>query len=141
MYKLTELCSSYELSEGTDKIALMQVNRAFGRIKVHLHSFEPWYYTVVRGYAVARLVEALCCKPEGRGFDFRWFTEIFHWHNPSDRTMALGLTQPKTEKSRADNLTTFMCQLSWNLGVSVSWNPRSLSRPVMGLLYLYLYLY
>jgi len=23
--------------------------------------------------------------------------EIFHWHNPSDRTTALGLTQPQTE--------------------------------------------
>jgi hypothetical protein len=24
---------------------------------------------------------------------------IFHWHNPSDRTMALGSTQPRTEMS------------------------------------------
>ena len=39
---------------------------------------------------------------------------------------------------RADNLTTFMCWLSWNLGISTSWNPQGLSRPVMGLLYLYL---
>jgi hypothetical protein len=29
-----------------------------------------------------------------------------------------------------------MCQLSWNLGVSNSWNPQGLSRPVIGLLYL-----
>ena len=41
---------------------------------------------------------------------------------------------------RADNLTTFVCRLSWNLGVSTSWDPQGLSRPVMGLLYLYLYL-
>jgi len=41
---------------------------------------------------------------------------------------------------RADNLTTFMCRLSWNLGASSSWNPLGLSRPVMGLLYLYLLL-
>jgi len=34
-----------------------------------------------------------------------------------------------------------MCRLSWNLGASTSWNPQGLSRPVMGLLYLYLYLY
>jgi hypothetical protein len=27
-----------------------------------------------------------------------------------------------------------MCRLSWNLGVSTSWNPRGLSKPVMGLL-------
>ena len=37
---------------------------------------------------------------------------------------------------RADNLTTFMCRLSWNLGASTSWNPQCLSKPVMGLLYL-----
>jgi hypothetical protein len=77
---------------------------------------------------------------------------LFRWHNPSGRTMALGLTQPLTEMStrnisrgkrqlvrRADNLTAFMCRLFWNLGASTSWNPQGLSRPVMGLLYLYLY--
>jgi hypothetical protein len=36
----------------------------------------------------------------------------------------------------ADNLTTFMCRLSRNLGASTSWNPKVLARPVMGLLYL-----
>jgi len=46
-------------------------------------------------------------------------TRIFHWHTVR----------------RADNLTTFMCRLSWNLGASTSWNPQGLSRPVMGLLY------
>ena len=74
---------------------------------------------------------------------------IFHWHNPSGRTVALGSTQPLTEIStrniswgwrrpvrKADNLTTFMCRLSWNLGTSTSWNPQGLCRPVMGLLYL-----
>jgi hypothetical protein len=30
-----------------------------------------------------------------------------------------------------------MCRMSWNLGASSSWNPQGLSRPVMGLLYLY----
>jgi len=40
---------------------------------------------------------------------------------------------------KADNLTTFMCRLSWNLGASTSWNPQGLSRPATGLLYLYLY--
>jgi hypothetical protein len=30
----------------------------------------------------------------------------------------------------ADNLTTFKCRLSRNLGASTSWNPQSLSRPV-----------
>jgi hypothetical protein len=66
--------------------------------------------------------------------------------------MVLGSTQPLTDLStrnlfwgvkaagatRADNLTTFMCRLSRNLGASTYWNPNGLSRPVMGLLYLYL---
>jgi hypothetical protein len=69
-------------------------------------------------------------------------TGIFHWHNPSRCNMALGLIQPLIEMStrniswgqkrpvlRAD-VTTFMCQLSWNLGASTSWNPQGLSRPV-----------
>ena len=30
-----------------------------------------------------------------------------------------------------------MCRMSWNLGASVSWDPQGLSRPVMGLLYLF----
>jgi hypothetical protein len=38
-----------------------------------------------------------------------------------------------------DNLTTFMCRLSWNLGASASWNPEGLCRPVTGLLYRSLY--
>jgi hypothetical protein len=37
----------------------------------------------------------------------------------------------------ADNLTTFMCRLSRHLEASTSWNPKGLSRPVMGLLYLF----
>ena len=36
----------------------------------------------------------------------------------------------------ADNLTTFMCRLSWNLGASTFWNTQGLSRAVMELLYL-----
>ena len=51
-----------------------------------------------RGPAVAQLVEALRYKPEGRGF-YSNSIRIFHLHNPSGRTMALGLTQPLTEMS------------------------------------------
>jgi len=42
---------------------------------------------------------------------------------------------------RSDNLTTFMYRMSGNLGALASWKPHGLSRPVMGLLYFYLYLY
>jgi hypothetical protein len=33
----------------------------------------------------------------------------------------------------ADNLTTFICRVSWNLGASTSWKPQGLSKPLMGL--------
>jgi hypothetical protein len=42
------------------------------------------------------LVEAVCCKTD-------WIAEgvvgMFHGHNPSDRTVALGSAQPLTEMS------------------------------------------
>jgi hypothetical protein len=98
----------------------------------------------------SQLVEALRYKPEGRGFDSRWCQWIFHWHNPVGRTMALESTQPLTEMSTRNiswgvnaaracgwQPTTFVCRLSRNLEASTSWNPYGLSRPVIGLLYLY----
>ena len=46
------------------------------------------------------VVNVLCHKSEGRWFDPSWCQWIFHWHkNTSDRTMALGSTQPLTEMS------------------------------------------
>jgi len=33
-------------------------------------------YNCLMGHAVAQLVEPLCYKPEGRGFDSRWY----HWN-------------------------------------------------------------
>ena len=42
---------------------------------------------------MAQLVEALRYKPEGRGFDSRWF----HWN--SVRTISLGSTKPKERRS------------------------------------------
>jgi hypothetical protein len=46
----------------------------------------------MEGYAVAQVVEALCYKSEGRGFDF-------HWNNPSGRTLApeMDLSSNNTE--------------------------------------------
>jgi hypothetical protein len=38
---------------------------------------------------------------------------------------------------RSDNLTTFVCRLSRNSEASTSWNPKGLSRPVAGKLYLF----
>jgi hypothetical protein len=52
----------------------------FEKLKVFLYS---------RGNAMVLLVEALCYKPECRGFE----------PNHSSRDMVLGLTQPLTEMS------------------------------------------
>ena len=72
----------------------------------------------------------------------------FHWQNPSGRTKVLRLTQTLTEMStrviswglrwsgrRADNQTTFMWQLSRNMGASTSCKLQCISRPVTGFLY------
>jgi len=52
-----------------------------------------------RGHAVVRLGEALRCKPEGRGFDSRWFHWNFSLTESFGRNMALGSTQPLKEMS------------------------------------------
>ena len=51
------------------------------------------------GHLVAQLVEARRYEPEGRGFESDGVDGNFRWHNPSGRTVALGLTQPLTEMS------------------------------------------
>ena len=79
--------------------------------------------------------EALRHKPESRTFDSHLYHWNFRWHNPSRRTMTMGSSRPLTEMNirnifwgwrwpvlRADNLTSFMCRLSWNLGASTFWN-------------------
>ena len=55
----------------------------------------------------------------------------------STRNISWGKRRPVR---RTYNLTTFVSQLSWNLGTSSFWKPQGLSRPAQGLLYLYLYL-
>jgi hypothetical protein len=96
------------------------------------------------GHAVAQLVETLRYKPEGRGFGSRWC----HWdfsltsfrpHYGPGVDSASNRNEYQVYflgVRKAYNLTTFMCQLSWNLGASNFWNPQGPSRPVMGLLYL-----
>jgi hypothetical protein len=48
--------------------------------------------------AWAWLVEALCHKPNGRGFDLRWRQRFFKLPHLSTSSMTLGLTQPLKEK-------------------------------------------
>ena len=48
-------------------------------------------------YFLAQLVKALRYKQEAAGSIPDGGIGIFHWHNPSGRTMVLGSTQPLTE--------------------------------------------
>ena len=109
----------------------------YGKIQKYQREGGTWWRSWLRHRVTSQ--EVASSIPDG----------IFHRHNPSGRTMALGLRQPLTEMStrniswgvkaagrRTDNLTTFMCRLSWNIGASSSWNPQGLSRLVQGLLYL-----
>jgi hypothetical protein len=61
---------------------------------------ENTILTIILGDSGSTVVKVLCYKSEGRWFDPNWC----HWnfsltYNPSDRTMALGSTQPLTEMS------------------------------------------
>ena len=86
--------------------------------------FKSIIYLLLCGDRGGTVVKVLCYKSEGRWFDPSWC----HWnfsltYNISDRTMALGSTQPLTEMStrsiswgwrwpvrRADNLTIILCR-------------------------------
>jgi len=56
---------------------------------------------VWRGHAVAQLWHCATSRKVAGSIPDN-VTEIFHWHNPSGRTMALGLTQPLTEMSTSN---------------------------------------
>ena len=74
------------------------------------------------------MVKVLSYKSDGPGIDSRWCHWIFQQHIPSDRSMALGSTQPLVKMStrniswgqrrpvREADLTTFMCRISWKSG-------------------------
>ena len=106
--------------------------------------------TLIMGrYAVAQLVEALRYKSEGCKFDSRWchwnfsLTYSFQSHYGPGVDSASNWNEYQEyflggkggPVHRADNFTTFMCWLSWNLGASTSCNPLDLSNPVMGLIF------
>ena len=56
-------------------------------------------YNINRGTAVAQSLSCCATNRKVVGSIPDGVTGIFHWHNPSDRTMALGSTQPLTEMS------------------------------------------
>ena len=66
------------------------------------HCGEPLYLNfspvdMYMGTAVAQWLRCCATNREVAGSIPDGVIEIFHWHNPSDRTMVLGSTQPLTE--------------------------------------------
>jgi hypothetical protein len=45
------------------------------------------------------MVEKMCYKPQGHGFNSQYIIGYLNWPNPSSRIIHLGFTQPLTEKS------------------------------------------
>jgi hypothetical protein len=54
--------------------------------KLKLHSYEV-HCSILKWIIIKYTFEALCYKPEDRGFYSRWCHWKFYWHNPSGRTM------------------------------------------------------
>jgi len=84
--------------------------------------------SVYLGRAVTQWLRCCATNRKVAGLITYGVIGIFHWHNPSDRTMALGSTQPVTEMStriiswgwrrpvrKADNLTSILghCHVIW----------------------------
>jgi hypothetical protein len=63
------------------------------------HEFNIIKYLIFTGDSGGTVVKVLRYKSEGRGSIPDGVIGIFHCHNPSDRTIALGSTQPLTEMS------------------------------------------
>jgi len=133
------LCTIRYEASMSNTILLFLINLPLTILGITTSEIKTWWRIWLRQFAASR--KGAGSIPDG----VIW---IFHWHNPSGRTVALGSTQSLTGMNssnflgrwpvfKADNLTTFMCRLSWNLGASNSWQTQCLSRPVMGLLYLY----
>jgi hypothetical protein len=89
---------------------------------------------------MTRMVEALCCKPEGSPVRVPDEVDFFNLPNSFSRTMTLGSTQPLSEIStrnlpggknrpayRADNLAA-ICEpiVGENVGASTSRNPKDI---------------
>jgi len=60
---------------------------------------EMYFFLGGGGTAVAQCLRRCATNRKVAGSIQAGFIEIFHWHNHSDRTMALGSTQPLTEMS------------------------------------------
>jgi hypothetical protein len=67
--------------------------------------------------------KALRYYSDGPGIDSRWCHWIFQWHIPSDRTMALGSTQPLVKIEYQEHFLEVKAAIAWG------WRPHHLHVP------------
>jgi len=105
--------------------------------------YDVWWIGKDLGGSSHSLTEVLTQHRHEPGFSQLHVTRPYHCTNPfgslimffKEHAMPLHMVRIQLTTSPPS-----CAQLSWNLGVSTSWNPQGLSRHVMGLLYFYLYL-
>jgi hypothetical protein len=85
----------------------------------------PALYFVIKGHAVVQWLRHCATNRKVAG-SIADGVRIFHWHNPSGRTMALGSTQPLTEMS-----TYQECFLGVKAAGAQSWQPCNLHVPIV----------
>ena len=126
--------------------------KRYDEVQLHLKIYV-YYKWAGGGDAVVQWLRCYATNRKVAGSILAGVIGIFHWYkNPSDRTMALGSTQPLNRNEYQEYFLGVKAvgaqgwqpyhhpvPLSWNLGTLTYWNPLGHSRPVTGLLYLYLY--
>jgi hypothetical protein len=129
-------------------ISLIKYSRNMPCICVYIYIYIYIYATT----AVAQWLRYCATSRKVAGLIPDGVIGIFHWHNPSERTMAPGVdsASKRNEYQHFLGVKATGAQgwqpyhnpvpLSCNLGILTSWNPLGHSRPVTGLLYL-LYIY
>jgi hypothetical protein len=67
--------------------------------------------------------EALCYKPEGRGFKSRWVIALFNWPNPFSRNIELGISPSLTDEYQDSS-----CGVNRSRSVRLLTSPPTMSR-------------
>jgi hypothetical protein len=117
-----------------------------GLPRLYLKNFGYWWpkclylseHHCILATAVAHCLKRYATNRKVSGLIPDGVIGVSHWHNPSDRTMALGSTQPLTEIStrriswgygplvhKAWQPYHLPVPLSWNLGTLTFWNNRT----------------
>jgi hypothetical protein len=129
-------CRLYK--QDTSRIAWVSKER---RWRTSTHATESAYTVIYSGTRWRSWLRHCATSRKVAGSIPHGITGISHWHNPSGRTMALGVDSASNGNDYQEYFLggkSGRCRLSTTLGALTSWNPQGLSRPVTGLLHLYI---